>query len=83
MAGPVVVVIGASAGGVEALVKLVGDLSADLPAMVGVVVHFPAQSTSVLPDILNRAGPLPAVHARQGLSLQPGQIVIAPQTIIY
>jgi two-component system chemotaxis response regulator CheB len=45
MAKPIV--IGASAGGVEALAQLVGDLPPDLPAVIGVVVHFPSHATSV------------------------------------
>ncbi|MGH2522596.1 MAG: chemotaxis protein CheB [Anaerolineales bacterium] len=72
------IVIGASEGGVEALIRLVPGLPADLPAAVAVVMHFPASATSVLPDILDRASALPAMHAQTGESLQPGCIYVAP-----
>lgn len=78
MPGHDIIVVGASAGGVEALVKVVGMLPADLPAAVFVVLHIPAQSPSLLPEILNRAGPLPAVHPKHGEAIQHGQIYVAP-----
>ena len=46
MPGHDIIVIGASAGGVEALVKLVGQFPADLPASIFMVLHIPAQSPS-------------------------------------
>jgi two-component system chemotaxis response regulator CheB len=73
-----IVVIGASAGGVEALSKLVSRLPRDLPAALLVVLHVPANGTSVLPMILSRAGPLPAVHARDGQAIELGHIYCAP-----
>jgi two-component system, chemotaxis family, protein-glutamate methylesterase/glutaminase len=73
-----VVVIGASAGGVEALTQLVGGLPADLPAALLVVLHIPPTRDSRLPAILGRAGPLPAAHARDGEHIRPGQIYVAP-----
>jgi len=73
-----VFVVGASAGGVEALVSLVKCLPEDLPAAVFVVIHFPAHSPSLLPQILSRAGRLPAAHAADGDLIQPGKIYIAP-----
>ncbi|WNV85548.1 chemotaxis protein CheB [Umezawaea sp. Da 62-37] len=72
------VVVGASAGGVEALRGFVAGLPADLPAAVVVVLHLPAGGTSALPAILGRSGPLPAVSARQGMALERGRIHVAP-----
>ena len=73
-----IVVVGASAGGVEALRTLVSRLPQDLPAAVFVVLHVPAIATSVLPSILERAGDLPAAHAQDGAEIERGRIYIAP-----
>jgi len=73
-----IVVVGASAGGIEALKELVGALPGDLPAAVFVVLHLPAGGTSVLPDILSRAGPLPAEHVHDGVAITQGRIFVAP-----
>jgi two-component system chemotaxis response regulator CheB len=73
-----IIVVGASAGGVEALMALVNGLPADLPAAVFVVLHIPAEAPSVLAKILDRAGPLPARSARDGATIQSGHIYIAP-----
>lgn len=78
MPGHDIIVIGASAGGVEALRGLVSGLPADLPAAVFVVVHIPPDSTSVLPQILARAGPLPAAHARDRWRIEHGRVYVAP-----
>lgn len=72
-----IIVIGASAGGVEALQHLVRALPANFPAALFVVVHFPEHGTSVLPRILGRAGVLPAVHAEDGEAIVPGRIYVA------
>ncbi|GAA1305727.1 chemotaxis protein CheB [Saccharothrix xinjiangensis] len=72
------IVVGASAGGVEALRTLVAGLPAELPATVAVVLHMPAGGASALPAILDRSGPLPAVFARSGMPLTPGQVCVAP-----
>ena len=58
------VVVGASAGGIEALTKLAAALPAEFPAPVCVVLHSSAQSPGVLHGILNRAGNLPAMPYR-------------------
>lgn len=78
MAGYGIVVIGASAGGVEALVQLVRHLPTNLEAAIVVAVHFPAYGVSLLPDILNRLDTLPATHPKNGEKIQPGRIYIAP-----
>ena len=73
-----VIVIGASAGGVEALRAVVATLPRDLPAVVLVVLHIPSDARSVLPAILSRAGPLPACHPESGEQLRRGVIYVAP-----
>ncbi len=72
------VVIGASAGGVEALRELVAGLPADLSATVLVVLHLPSGGTSALAPILDRSGPLPAVTASVRRPLRHGQVIVAP-----
>lgn len=72
-----VVAIGASAGGVEALTQLAESLPADLPYAVLVVLHMPPNAPSVLPRILDRRGPLPAVGATDGERLTAGRIYVA------
>src|SRR5829696_7243207 len=73
-----IVVIGASAGGVEALSRVVSQLPADLPASVFITIHFPPQGISVLPRILARAGPMPVVHAADREQMVRGRIYVAP-----
>jgi two-component system chemotaxis response regulator CheB len=78
MSGHDIIVIGASAGGVEALARLVGDLPADIPAAIFITVHFPRHGTSALPQILTRAGALEARHAGDGEPIERGRIYVAP-----
>jgi two-component system chemotaxis response regulator CheB len=73
-----VIVIGASAGGVEALSRLVKTLPADFAAPIFVVLHVSPHAPSLLPGILERAGKLPARHARDGEKIKSGTIYIAP-----
>jgi two-component system, chemotaxis family, protein-glutamate methylesterase/glutaminase len=72
------IVVGASAGGVEALATLVRDLPAELPASILVVLHVLASRTSGLPTILARAGKLPATAGVDGQPLERGRIYVAP-----
>src|SRR4051812_30912697 len=78
MAGRDIIVIGASAGGIEPLRTLIGALPADLPAAVFVVVHVGAESRSILPTLLARAGRLEALHCPDRCEFHPGVICIAP-----
>jgi two-component system chemotaxis response regulator CheB len=73
-----VVVLGASAGGVEPLRRIASDLGADLPAAVFVVLHVAADQPSALPEILDRAGPLPALVPRDGQAIEGSRIYVAP-----
>jgi two-component system chemotaxis response regulator CheB len=72
-----IIVIGASAGGVEALRQLVRSLPADLPAAVLLTIHFPEHGTSVLPQILRRSSLLPVMHATDGEQILPGRVYVA------
>lgn len=78
MPGHDIIVIGASAGGVEALAELVRGLPSDLPAAVFTAVHFSPHATSVLPKILSRAGSLTAAHPQDKETIRPGHIYVAP-----
>jgi two-component system chemotaxis response regulator CheB len=71
-------VIGASAGGVEALSTIVAGLPADFPASVFVVLHTSPASPSVLAEILDRAGPLTARYAEDRERIAPGRVYVAP-----
>src|SRR5512140_1814884 len=73
-----IVVVGASAGGVEALTGLVRNLPAELGASLFVVLHMAAEQKSVLPHILSSAGRLPAEHARDGERIVSDRIYVAP-----
>jgi two-component system chemotaxis response regulator CheB len=72
-----IVVVGASAGGVEALKSMVAGLPADFPASVFVVLHVPAHPASLLDIILNRTGSIPVRQARDGAPIVPGYVYVA------
>jgi two-component system, chemotaxis family, protein-glutamate methylesterase/glutaminase len=72
------IAIGASAGGIEALKDVVSRIPADLPAPVFVAVHIPPFVASSLPEIISNAGPLAAVHPKDGAKIKPGLIYVAP-----
>lgn len=72
-----IVVIGASAGGVEAIRALVAALPPDFAAAVFVVLHIGAHK-SELPWLLNQKGPLRACHPGDGDPIRAGQIYVAP-----
>src|SRR5690348_993054 len=78
MPGHDIVVIGASAGGGEALAQLVRDLPVDLPGALFIVLHVRTAGTRVLPAILQRAGTIPSAHAWCGEEIRHGRIYVAP-----
>ena len=73
-----IVVIGASAGGVDALMDVARNLPRDLRAPILVVLHIPADSPSLLAQILERQGNVPAKTAEDGEKLRNGTIYVAP-----
>jgi two-component system chemotaxis response regulator CheB len=72
------VVIGASAGGVEALRRVVAGLPADLAATVCIVLHMAPSTPSALPHILQRSSVMRCRSAQNDDPLEPGQILVAP-----
>jgi two-component system chemotaxis response regulator CheB len=71
-----IIVIGASAGGIEPLKQIVRDLPANLPAAVFVVLHI--GPVSYLAGILDRAGTLEATTAENGAIVKTGNVYVAP-----
>ncbi|MGY1637620.1 chemotaxis protein CheB [Geodermatophilus sp. SYSU D00742] len=71
------VVVGASAGGVEALRDLLAGLPADLSAAVLVVLHMPPSARSALPAVLARVSELPVRPAEDGAPLEVGTVTVA------
>jgi len=78
MHGHNIIVIGTSAGGVEALLQLVKALPGDLAASIFIVLHVGAHAPSVLPKLLSRHGTLPAIHPVDGQQIEMGHIYVAP-----
>jgi two-component system chemotaxis response regulator CheB len=74
---PRVIVIGASSGGVSALLELVAAFPSNLNAVVGVVLHVGSQH-SILPELLSRRAPWKALHPKDGEPLEGGKIYVAP-----
>jgi two-component system chemotaxis response regulator CheB len=73
-----VIVIGASAGGIETLQTVLEALPWDLPASIFVVLHTTEDSPGVLPEIFNRRSGLPAMYAVHNAPILPARVYIAP-----
>ena len=72
------IVIGASAGGIEPLCGVLSSLPPDFPAAVFVVMHIPAWRDSFLPAILSRCCRLPTIHPLETQTLKHGRVYVAP-----
>ena len=73
-----IIVVGASAGGFEALKTLAAGLPKDLPAAVLIVWHISPDVRGILPQVLSRLTELPVSHAFDGEEILDGRIYIAP-----
>lgn len=78
MPGTKIIVIGVSAGGVNALQILVRLLPANLQSAVFVVMHMSPDGPGLLPQILNAAGSLSASFGKDGEQFLMGRIYVAP-----
>ncbi len=75
------VVIGCSAGGVEALPRILQQLSPDLGAAVLIVQHMAANNPSYLAGILERTSRLPVAWAEQGARIERGRVLVGPPDV--
>jgi two-component system chemotaxis response regulator CheB len=73
-----IVVVGASAGGVETLPRFFEGFEPEIGAAFFVVLHVSPNVHSYMPTLLGRAGRLPAQHAEDGQAIESGKIYIAP-----
>jgi two-component system chemotaxis response regulator CheB len=73
-----VVVIGASAGGVSALIGLLSGLPADFPLPILLVQHLSAKLPSKLPEVLGYATALRVKWAEHGELMKAGTVYVAP-----
>src|SRR3569623_3041965 len=78
MSNRYVLAIGASAGGIDALLLLAQRLPADFPAAIVATIHLSPYAQSSLDKIISDAGPLPAKFAVDGVAVQPGTSSLAP-----
>lgn len=72
-----IIVIGASSGGIHALLELAESLPHDFPAPIFVVQHIAPDSPSILPELLGRVSALEAKHPTDGEEIKPGVIYVA------
>jgi len=73
-----IIVLGGSAGSVEAIQEVVGTFPARMRAAVFIVVHLSPRGTSYLPMILGRAASLPVQEAVDAVAIEPSRIYTAP-----
>lgn len=73
-----IIVIGGSAGSIEALKTLLAALPPTLPAAIFVVVHMSADSPGLLPTIFDHISPLPVVQATDQTPIRAGHVYVAP-----
>lgn len=72
------VVIGGSAGGIEAVQQLCAGLPPDLNAAILIIMHVSSASDGLLPRLLSRVGRISAIHPKDGEVIQKGRIYVAP-----
>ena len=72
------VVVGASAGGIEALSRLVATLTPDFPAPIVIAQHLEPSRGSHLGEILGRRSGLPVRSLDEHEALAPGVVYVVP-----
>ena len=72
------ILIGASAGGIQAISKLLAELPPNLRAAVAVTLHRSPSYPSLLGSIFGARSKLEVVEPRGGELFEPGRVYIAP-----
>src|SRR5262245_1327340 len=75
---PNIIVIGASAGGLDPLKTILNPLPADFQAAIFVVMHLSPLAPSALPEILTRAASMEVVAPVDGEQIKPKRVYVAP-----
>jgi two-component system chemotaxis response regulator CheB len=76
---PMIIVVGSSSGGMQALTKLVAQFPKGFPASIFIVNHMSADTTGEpLLKALNASGGLPCEHGKDGVEFKTGHIYLAP-----
>ena len=77
-----VVGVGASAGGLDAFTRLLGNLPPKSGMAFLFILHLDPKRESILPEILAASSPMPVRHAQQGMLLEPNQVYVSPPNAI-
>jgi two-component system chemotaxis response regulator CheB len=73
-----IIVMGGSAGGIEAISRILSDLPAHLEAAIFVVVHMGQDSPNLLANIFGKAAALPVQFAADREPIELGRVYVAP-----
>lgn len=73
-----IIVIGASAGGFDAIKEIIRNLPTDLPVSIFIVWHMGPDVKGILPDVLNKLGTIKASNALDGEAIMANHIYVAP-----
>jgi two-component system, chemotaxis family, protein-glutamate methylesterase/glutaminase len=72
-----IIMIGASAGGFEAIRSFVSRLPQNLPASVFVTLHTAPAAPGLLAELLASAGPLPVISPKNPIKIRPGHVYVS------
>jgi two-component system CheB/CheR fusion protein len=73
-----VVCVGASAGGLEAFTRFLGNLATDTGMAFVIIQHLDPSHPSVLPPLLAKKSTLPVTEAKESVRVQPNRVYVIP-----
>ncbi len=73
-----IVGIGASAGGVDALKKLFRNIKKDSGMAYVIIIHLSPDRESIMPEILGKETSLPVCQVEDGMEIEPDHIYMNP-----